>query len=81
MIDGTNVNDLKQYRIKSHAFDVKLPVDNVLGLPAQTTKMVSEGYWIFLKPLKSGECDLYSFGSCLAGRIKIGVSYHLTIER
>ena len=81
MINGTNVNDLKQYRIKSHAFDVKLPVDNVLGLPAQTTKMVSEGYWIFLKPQKSGECDLYSFGSCLAGRIKIGVSYHLTIER
>jgi hypothetical protein len=80
MISGTNVNELKHYRIKSPPFDVTLPADNVLGLPAQTTKMMSEGYWLFLKPLEPGKYDLHSFGSCLAGRIKIGVSYHLTIE-
>ena len=81
MISGTNVNELKQYRIQSPPFNVTLPADNVLGLPAQTTKMISEGYWLFLKPLEPGNYDLYSFGSCLAGRIKIGISYHLTIER
>jgi hypothetical protein len=80
MISGTNVNKLKQYRIQSPPFNVTLPADNVLGLPAQTTKMMSEGYWLFLKPLEPGKYDLHSFGSCLAGRIKIGVSYHLTIE-
>ena len=81
MISGTNVNELKQYRIQSPPFNVTLPADNVLGLPAQTTKMISEGYWLFLNPLEPGNYDLHSFGSCLAGRIKIGVSYHFTIEK
>jgi hypothetical protein len=81
MISGTNVNELKQYRIQSPSFNVTLPTDNVLALPAQMTKMISEGYWLFLKPLEPGKYDLNSFGSCLAGRIKIGVSYHLTIEK
>jgi hypothetical protein len=81
MISGTNVNELKQYRIQSPPFNVTLPADNVLGLPAQNTRMMSEGYWLFLKPLEPGKYDLHSFGSCLAGRIKIGISYHLTIEK
>lgn len=81
MIGGTNLDESKQYRIQSPLFNVTLPADNVLGLPAQTTKMMSEGYWLFLKPLKPGNYDLYSFGSCLAGRIKIGITYHLTIEK
>jgi hypothetical protein len=81
MISGTNVNELKQYRIQSPLFDVTLPVNNVLGLSAQTTEMMSEGFWLFLKPLEPGKYDLNSFGSCLAGRIMIGVSYHLTIEK
>jgi hypothetical protein len=81
MVSGTNVSELRQYRIKSPPFNVTLPADNVLGLPAQTTKMISEGYWLFLKPLEPGNYDLYSFGSCLAGRIKIGISYHLTVEK
>jgi hypothetical protein len=81
MISGTNVNELKQYRIKSPPFDVTLPVDNMLGLPAQTTRMMSEGYWLFLKPLEPGKYDLYSFGSCLAGRIRIGISYYLSVEK
>lgn len=82
MISGTNVDELKQYRIQSPLFDVTLPTDNVLGLPAQTTKMMSEGYWLFIRPpLEPEEYDLYSFGSCLAGRIKIGISYHLTIKK
>jgi hypothetical protein len=80
-IDGTNVEKLRQYRIQSPLFNVTLPADNVLGVPAQITKMMSEGYWLFLKPLEPGKYDLNSFGSCLAGRIKIGVSYHLSIEK
>jgi hypothetical protein len=80
-ISGTVVEELRQYRIQSPLFTMTLPSDNVLGLPAQTTKMMSEGYWVFIKPLEPGKYDLNSFGSCLAGRIKIGVSYHLTIEK
>ena len=81
MINGKNLDELKQSRIQSPLFNLTLPAGNVLGLPAQTTRMMSEGYWLFLKPLGPGKYDLYSFGSCLAGRIKIGISYHLTIEK
>jgi hypothetical protein len=81
MISGTNVNELKQYRIQSPLFNVGLPPNNVLGLPVQTTKMVSEGYWIFLKPLGPGKYNLSSFGSCLAGRIKIDITYRLSIDK
>lgn len=81
MINGRNLDKLNQSRIQSPLFNVTLPADNVLGLPAQTTKMMSEGYWLFLKPLEPGKYDLCSFGSCMAGRIKIGISYHLTIQK
>ena len=81
MINGINIDELKQYRVQSPPFNVTLSMDNVLGLPAQTTKMISEGYWIFLRPIEPGKYDLYSFGSCLAGKVKIGLSYHLTIEK
>jgi hypothetical protein len=81
MFNGTRVKELHQYRIQSPPFNVRLPVDNVLGLPAQTTKMMSEGYWLFLKPLEPGKHDLHCFGSCLAGKIKIGSSYHLTVQK
>lgn len=81
MINGTNVDELKQFRIQSPLFNVTLPQDNVLRLPAQTTKMMSEGYWLFVKAMEPGNYHLYSFGSCLAGRIKIGITYHLTIEK
>ena len=81
MISGTNVNELKQYRIQSPLFNAALPPDNVLGLPVQTTNMVSEGYWIFLKPLGPGKYNLSSFGSCLAGRIKIDITYRLSIDK
>jgi hypothetical protein len=79
-ISGTNIEELRQYRIHSPLFTVTFPPDNVLGLPAQSTKMISEGYWLFLKPLETGKYDLHSFGSCLSGRIKIGISYHLSVE-
>lgn len=81
MINGMKIEKIKQSRIQSPLFNVILPCDNVLGLPAQTSQMISEGYWLFLKPLEPGKYDISSFGSCLAGRIKIGVTYHLTVEK
>jgi hypothetical protein len=81
IVNGTRFDNLKVCRIQSPVFSMMLPPDNVLGLPAQTTQMVSEGYWLFLKPLPPGQYTLHSFGSCLAGRIKIEVYYHLTIRK
>jgi hypothetical protein len=81
-VNGTRFDNLQEEcRIRSPLFDVTLPDDCVIGLPAQTTQIVSEGFWLFLKSFQPGWYDLHTFGSCLAGRIKIGVSYHLTVGK
>jgi hypothetical protein len=73
--------DLAENRIQSLPFDAFLPKNNVLGVQDGTTRMVSDGYWLFLKPPKRGRYNIHSFGSCLAGTIKIDLTYHLTIGK
>jgi hypothetical protein len=55
-INGLNISDLEKYRIQSPLFNFTLPQNNILGLPAQvTTSSVSDGNWVFLKPLPIGD--------------------------
>ena len=37
------------------------PPDNVLDVPAQTSRVVSDGYWALLAPLKRGK-HVVTFG-------------------
>jgi len=53
-INGTNISGLEKFRIQSPLFNFTLPKDNILGLLPQTTSAVSDGNWIFLKPLPIG---------------------------
>ena len=79
-IDQLQMNDLTRYRICSSLFDVYLGENNILGVEQQTTKMISDGYWIFLKPLRMGRHLLTSSGSCQSGRIMIGIMYDIYVE-
>ena len=51
-INGVNFTDLEKYRVQSKVFDVTFPEDNVYGLGPGPTMGASDGYWIFLKPLR-----------------------------
>jgi len=35
-----------------------LPENNILGLPSMNSKAVSDGNWVFLKPLPPGDYEL-----------------------
>jgi hypothetical protein len=80
VVDGTKLDDLKTYRVRSPIFNVVLPENNFFAGRPGPTRGVSDGYWLFLKPLQVGEHNLNSFGSCKAGRVSIGVNYQLTIR-
>jgi hypothetical protein len=79
-IDGFFLRDTAPYRIRSPYFDVHLRENNILGLDQHTTRMISDGYWMFLKPLPLGSHQLISSGSCRSGKIMIGATYELTVQ-
>ena len=79
-IDELFLRDLSAYRTRSPLFDVDLGKNNILGVPECTTKMISDGYWIFVKPLRIGSHKLISSGSCRSGRIMIGTTYDLCVQ-
>lgn len=79
IIDGVKLSGLQIHRIQSPIFDVILPERNLFGGTPGPTKGASDGYWLFLQPLSKGKHKIHSFGSCLSGKIRIGVNYNITI--
>jgi hypothetical protein len=61
-VDGVEIPNLNQYRVKSPVFPLILPADNVLGEPAHSGNGhewvglgVGDGYWLLLPPLSVGQ--------------------------
>jgi hypothetical protein len=79
-VDDTKLPNLQNYRVQSPIFDVTLPENSLFGGTAGQTRGISDGYWLFLKPLSAGKHKIMSFGSCMAGRVNIGVNYDLDIK-
>ena len=62
-IDGVPVSGLEQYRIQSSLFNLTLGQNNILELPTNTsTQAISDGNWLFLKPLSPGDHVIYFKG-------------------
>lgn len=59
-VDGVQINPV---RLQSPLFTVTLPENNALGLKPQTTPAISDGYWVFLQPLPSGQHTIHASGS------------------
>jgi hypothetical protein len=81
-VDGSEVVNLDQFRFKSGSFDITLP-----GLGP--VNAVSDGYWIMLEPLSSGEHTIHFIGERTGGSpagVRINgsftteVTYNLTVE-
>ena len=76
-INGVALREnLSNFRALSPFFEVQLPQDNIIGISPGRRRAVSDGYWIFFKPLQS-EISLRSFGYCSSGATKIGVDYEI----
>jgi hypothetical protein len=78
-LDQVEFTDLQKFRVASPVFDVVLPKNSLFGGTAGPTKGAADGYWLFLKPLRPGIHTFESFGSCQAGKVRIGVRYEITI--
>lgn len=57
-VNATKLQNLEKFRIQSHIFNFTLPKNNILGLPPQNTQAVSDGNWVFLKPLPVGKYEI-----------------------
>jgi hypothetical protein len=63
IVDGVAIPDLKKYRVQSPLFNMTVPEDNIMGISPGTTQAVSDGFWIFLKPLPPGKHEIHFTGS------------------
>lgn len=89
-INGKDSPDLKQFRIQSPPFNFTFPEGNILGedVPSQKTFSISDGYWIFLKPLPPGRYTIESTGTYLTSDISTEtpsafsntVKYNITVK-
>ena len=58
-LDGKKLENLDSYRTHSGFFKIVVPKDNVFNNIPGTWKAVTEGFYLFLKPLSPGKHDLH----------------------
>ena len=80
IIDGFDLGDVEKYRIRSPVFDLTFPENNVFDFKPGPTKAISDGYWIFLRPLTFGRHDIYASGSCYYGKTTESILWHLEVK-
>jgi hypothetical protein len=77
-LNGINIQGLEKYRFRSKFFTVELPQDNILDLPPGKARLISDGYWVFTKPIVT-DTRISTFGTCSSGVTKIGVDYSIKV--
>lgn len=80
VIDGINLEAVEKYRIRSTAFMIRYSENNVFGFPPVWTRAVSDGFWVFLRPLSSGMHHIHAAGSCSSGKTKVDITWHLDVR-
>jgi hypothetical protein len=81
-----NGSVLQVHRVQSPVFNFTLPADNMFAVPEGPTKAVSEGFWVFIKPLPPGQYVLHVQGLLIDPTVTGPVNlvedstYHLTVE-
>jgi hypothetical protein len=83
-VDGTQLKNLEKYRVGSQLFDLVFPENNVFSVAPGKTKAVSDGFWVFLEPLSSGNHEIDQSGSVLdpsgANNFNTQAKYHLIMK-
>jgi hypothetical protein len=77
-IDGLNLGRLNKCRIQFGPFDLYLPENNIWNIRAGVTRAVSDGFWVFLKPLSDGEHVIHFHGK--EPHFETEVTYHITVK-
>ena len=81
-----NGSVLQVHRVQSPPFNLTVPTDPVYPFPEGPTRAVSEGFWVFIKPLPPGQYVLHVQGLLVDPTVTAPVNlvedstYHLTVE-
>jgi hypothetical protein len=83
-IDGSPLAGFQQqrqaYRVRSPAFEITLPPDNLFGLPAGTySPAVADGYYVTLDHLTVGHHTIHIHGELPLGGYVADVTYQLDV--
>jgi hypothetical protein len=85
-IDGIEIKNIENYRVHSGLFNLTFPQNNVFGVQEGQDEAVSDGYWVFLRPLSRGthliEFDA-TIGECTITSplcLSESSTYHLEIK-
>jgi hypothetical protein len=84
-IDGHPIANLKKYRVTSSLFNISYAPNNIFGYVAANTTAVSDGYWVFLKPLSAGKHDIRFTGitsdnpTTGTKSFLVDVTYHINV--
>ena len=65
-LDGIELSDLQNKRIGHYWFNITVPKDNFYSEPAGIYRALTDGYFLFLKPLSPGEHELVIKGDHLS---------------
>jgi hypothetical protein len=80
-VDNAQVKNLDQYRVASPVFTVFFPQNAVFGLePGTHGPVVSDGYFVLLKPLSPGPHTIHLKGVANDG-FTVEVTYYLTVTK
>jgi hypothetical protein len=79
LVDGNRTIPI--YRVHSDPliFPLIINDDNGIGISGGTTQAAADGYWVFLKPLSSGNHNIYFHGACRGGIRNVAAEYNLTV--
>jgi hypothetical protein len=80
MIDGITLSDVEKYRVQSPVFDLVYPLNNVWNLSPGHSRAISDGYWLFLRPLNPGRHHIHTGGSCSSGKTNIDAMWDLVVR-
>ena len=81
-VDHVALKNLDQYRVTSPVFSVFFPTGAVFDLePGTHSPVVSDGFWVLLKPLSRGFHTIEVGSSAVpGGPVVFGVTWHLTVN-
>jgi len=83
-VDNVELKNLENYRVESQLFNLTLPENNVVSATPGTTKAISDGYWVFVKPLPIGNHDIDFSASIIdpggVNNYNTQVKYHLIVK-
>ena len=80
-VDGIPVVVTAANLEQSNPFTLRLPTDNLLGVPAGIYyPAVDSGYYVLLKPLSSGPHEIHFASSNGFFNFSLEVTYHITVQ-